>query len=141
MDRLPAAGRGRAAGLAKATNRTRAASRFAAEVTSLEFAYASTSRRRSRGRFTNQTEAVRQIVREYLLEHPEVIERAMITFNAKRREEKRARERATLVEHRAALTDHPLSPVSGSPVGEVTLVEFFEYQCGYCKCSLSPTRL
>ena len=73
------------------------------------------------------TEAVRQIVREYLLEHPEVVERAMIARNAKRRDEKRA-----------ALTDHPLLPVSGSPGGEVTLVELFDDQCGYCKRSLGP---
>ena len=46
--------------------------------------------------------------------------------------------RAALVEHRAALTDHSLSPVSGNPVGGITLVEFFDYQCGYCKRSLEP---
>ena len=83
-------------------------------------------------------EAVREIIREYLLEHPEVIEQAMIALNAKRRQEKRARERAALMENRAVLTNHPLSPVSGNPDGGVTLVEFFDYQCGYCKRSLGP---
>ena len=33
-----------------------------------------------------------------------------------------------------------MSPVSGNPKGDVTLVEFFDYQCGYCKRSLKPVR-
>ena len=33
-----------------------------------------------------------------------------------------------------------MSPVSGNPKGDVTLVEFFDYQCGYCKQSLKPVR-
>ena len=37
-----------------------------------------------------------------------------------------------------ALRFHPMSPVSGNPKGDVTLVELFDYQCGYCKRSLQP---
>ena len=81
-------------------------------------------------------EAVREIVREYLLEHPEVIEQAILALNAKRQAAKAARARDALVENRAALVGHPMSPVSGNPEGDVTLVEFFDYQCGYCKRSL-----
>ena len=33
-----------------------------------------------------------------------------------------------------------MSPVSGNPKGDVTLVEFFDYQCGYCKRSLKPVK-
>ena len=83
-------------------------------------------------------EAVREIVREYLLEHPEVIEQAILALNAKRQAAKAARARDALVENRAALVGHPMSPVSGNPEGDVTLVEFFDYQCGYCKRSLAP---
>ena len=36
------------------------------------------------------------------------------------------------------LLAHPMSPVSGNARGDVTLVEFFDYQCGYCKRSLGP---
>ena len=83
-------------------------------------------------------ETIREIVREYLLEHPEIIEKAMIVLNAKRRAEKRAKARAAIAENRAALLEHPLSPVSGNPDGDVTLVEFFDDQCGFCKRSLEP---
>ena len=33
-----------------------------------------------------------------------------------------------------------MSPVSGNPRGDATLVEFFDYQCGYCKRSLQPVK-
>ena len=85
-------------------------------------------------------EAVRKIVREYLFEHPEVIEEAIQVLRAKRESRQQDRVRAALRDHDKALRSHPMSPVSGNPKGDVTLVEFFDYQCGYCKQSLKPVR-
>ena len=85
-------------------------------------------------------EAVRKIVREYLLEHPEVIEEAIQVLQAKRGSREQDRVRAALREHDKALRSHPMSPVSGNPKGDVTLVEFFDYQCGYCKRSLKSVK-
>ena len=85
-------------------------------------------------------ESVRKIVREYLLEHPEVIEEAIQVLQAKRESREQDRVRAALREHDKALRSHPMSPVSGNPKGDVTLVEFFDYQCGYCKRSLKPVK-
>jgi protein-disulfide isomerase len=82
-------------------------------------------------------EGIRKIVRDYLLEHPEVLEEAMIILNSKRLAEERARARAAIGEHRGTLLSHSMSPVSGNPNGDVTLVEFFDYACGYCKRSLA----
>ena len=82
-------------------------------------------------------EATREIIREYLLERPEVLEEAMTALRAKRQEEKRARTQAAIADNRAALLSHEMSPFSGNPDGDVTLVEFFDYACGYCKRSLS----
>ena len=84
------------------------------------------------------TEAVRKIVREYLLEQPEVLDEAIRVLRGKREREKRASAKAAIGENRASLLGHPLSAVSGDPDGDVTLVEFFDYQCGYCKRSLEP---
>ena len=82
-------------------------------------------------------EATREIIRDYLLERPEVLEEAMTALRARRQEEKQARTRAAIADNRADLLSHDLSPVSGNPDGDVTLVEFFDYACGYCKRSLS----
>ena len=85
-------------------------------------------------------DAVRKIVREYLLEHPEVIEDAIRVLQVRREARKQDRVRAALREHDGLLRSHPMSPVSGNPNGDVTLVEFFDYQCGYCKRSLQPLK-
>ena len=60
--------------------------------------------------------------------------------SASGRHDSGARIRAALREHDKALRSHPMSPVSGNPKGDVTLVEFFDYQCGYCKRSLKSVR-
>lgn len=81
-------------------------------------------------------EAIQAIIREYLLENPEIIEEAMQELRVKQEREQRAREQVAIKENRAGLVSHAMSPVSGNPAGDVTLVKFFDYQCGYCKLSL-----
>ena len=83
-------------------------------------------------------DAVGAIVREYLLAHPEVIEEAVQVLRARREREQLRRARAAIARHAGALLAHPMSPVSGAADGDVTVVEFFDYQCGYCKRVLGP---
>ena len=78
-------------------------------------------------------EAIGQIVREYLIEHPEVLEEASQVLQQRREIAQRERSRAAIMANGEALRAHPLSPVSGNPEGDVTVVEFFDYRCGYCK--------
>ena len=78
-------------------------------------------------------EAIRRIVRDYLIEHPEVLLEAEQALRAKRAEEEARRDRAAIREHRDALFADPDSPVVGNPVGALALVEFFDYRCGYCR--------
>ncbi|QJE72952.1 DsbA family protein [Aerophototrophica crusticola] len=77
--------------------------------------------------------AVEQIVREYILAHPEIILEAVQELDKR---EKQATEQAqadALKANRDKLVASPTSPVGGNPKGDVTLVEFFDYNCGYCK--------
>ena len=78
-------------------------------------------------------EAIRRIVREYLIEHPEVLLEAEQALRAKRAEEEAAQARAAIREHRDALFTDPEAPVVGNPEGALALVEFFDYRCGYCR--------
>ena len=81
-------------------------------------------------------DAIEAIVRDYLLANPEIIEEAIGLLRTKRQAEERARAQAAIRENGEALRAHPMSPVSGNADGDVTVVEFFDYQCGYCKRAL-----
>jgi protein-disulfide isomerase len=81
--------------------------------------------------------AIERIVRDYLIANPEVIEEAIQALQAKREAAEKNRAQAALSEHGDALRGHPMTPVSGNATGDVTVVEFFDYQCGYCKRSLA----
>lgn len=78
-------------------------------------------------------QAVEQVVEQYLRTHPEVIEQTLQALQAKRQTEKRKRVRSLISTKKAELENDPHSPVSGNLEGDVTVVEFFDYRCGYCK--------
>ncbi len=80
-----------------------------------------------------QKRAVEEVVREYLRRNPEILLEAIGAARAKRDAERQATVQRTLVSLRRELEDDPTSPVGGNPRGNVTIVEFFDYQCGYCK--------
>jgi len=78
-------------------------------------------------------QAVEQVVEQYLRTHPEVIEQTLQALQAKRQAEERERIRKVIATRQSDLLNDPTSPVSGNLEGDVTVVEFFDYRCGYCK--------
>ncbi len=75
-----------------------------------------------------------QKVRAYLLEHPEVIEEAVQKLQEKKVADAANIAKAGLVKHRKALEQDSRDFVV-NPNGKITVVEFFDYRCGYCKSS------
>ena len=78
-------------------------------------------------------EQVETIVREYLLRNPEIILEAIEGLEEKRKQSTEAAQRDALVGKRAELVNDPEAPIGGNPDGDVTIVEFFDYRCPYCK--------
>ena len=78
-------------------------------------------------------EEIEKIVREYILRNPEVLFEAVQRHRENQRQQQAERDRASLKQHAKALLTDPDSFVGGNPNGDVTLVEFFDYRCGYCK--------
>ncbi len=80
-----------------------------------------------------QRDELKTLVREYILENPEIISEAIVALQAKD-EQARAEQQAQALEtHKDALFDPTEGTVIGNPNGNVTVVEFFDYNCGYCK--------
>ncbi|WP_305307124.1 DsbA family protein [Phenylobacterium sp.] len=71
-------------------------------------------------------------VRAYLLEHPEVIEEAVQKLGQKREIEAAQAATSAIETQRAALERDPRDFVA-NPNGTITITEFFDYRCGYCK--------
>lgn len=71
-------------------------------------------------------------VRAYLLEHPEVVEEAIGKLQEKQAAAAAGKTLAAMKQHRQALERDPRDFVA-NPNGSVTVVEFFDYRCGYCK--------
>lgn len=80
-----------------------------------------------------QKREVEEVVRETIRENPEIILDAIERLRAKQETGVQEKMRETLTERRAEIERQPGSPVGGNPDGDVTVVEFFDYRCGYCK--------
>lgn len=78
-------------------------------------------------------QSMEQVIEEYIRAHPEVIEQSLQALEAKREAEEKAKQKVALAAHQAELLNDPTSLVSGNLSGDITLVEFFDYRCGYCK--------
>lgn len=78
-----------------------------------------------------------QFVREYLLDNPELLLEVQEALQAKQESQRGEKSTEGIVANKAAIFSAPTDVVLGNPEGDVTVVEFFDYNCGYCKRALS----
>lgn len=82
---------------------------------------------------TDQDAAIRAIVREELRKHPEWVAEAIGTLQSRQQSAEADRAKDAIRASRTALHRDERDGVAGDPRGDVTLVEFFDYRCPYCK--------
>lgn len=80
-----------------------------------------------------QREALDARIRTYLLENPEVLLEVFEVLERRRQVAEADADTARVAASRAALLDDGFSPVLGNPAGDVTVVKFSDYRCGYCR--------
>jgi protein-disulfide isomerase len=80
--------------------------------------------------------AIEAIVKDYLLEHPEVIEDAINVLQERRATAEAEKQKQAVAANADQIISAPQNAVLGNPQGDVTIVEFFDYNCGYCKRAL-----
>ncbi len=83
-----------------------------------------------------QKKQIEEIVRDYLLTNPEILRDAYAALETKQARAEAEQRSGALKTYSDLLTKSPYQANVGNPKGKVTLVEFFDYNCGYCKQAL-----
>jgi protein-disulfide isomerase len=90
---------------------------------------------------TLMTEAERSAfdaeVRAYLLQHPEVLQEAIQVLQDRQQQASDQRDQQVLSDNSAQIYNDPTSWVGGNPQGNITVVEFMDYRCTYCRKAYS----
>jgi protein-disulfide isomerase len=80
---------------------------------------------------------IETIVRNYLIAHPEVLEEAMAELNKRQATADAEKHEASVAANAETIFNSPRGVVLGNKDGDVTFVEFFDYNCGYCKRAMT----
>ena len=81
----------------------------------------------------DQRKDIEGIIHDYLLKHPDVMLDVLQAAEDKIKSDSHDKAAQALKDHWRELLNDPDSPVAGNPQGDVTVVEFFDYRCPYCK--------
>lgn len=80
-----------------------------------------------------QRQAIEAVIHDYLMQNPDVLIEVLRAAEDKANRDADAKAALVLKDRRGEVFDDPATPVGGNPQGDVTIVEFFDYRCPYCK--------
>lgn len=81
-------------------------------------------------------ETINPLIESFLMSDPKILQRMSVALDTTLRTEEREQATAAISAMRDAIFNDPKQVVVGNPDGDVTLVEFFDYNCGYCRSAL-----
>ena len=84
----------------------------------------------------DQRHEIESIVKDYLVSHPEVLQATMDALDKRQKEAEADKARVTIRDNNATIFNSTHQVVLGNPQGNVTMVEFFDYNCAFCKHAL-----
>ncbi len=86
------------------------------------------------GKFSTSDRAdIEKIIKEYLLNNPEILYEVQTALETKMEKEQAEKTKKAIAENAKAIYRDPNAALAGNPDGDITVVEFFDYNCGYCK--------
>jgi protein-disulfide isomerase len=80
---------------------------------------------------------IEAIIKDYLIKHPEVLEEVMREMEKRQSAAESAKAQKAVADNAQMLFNSPRQVTLGNPKGDVTMVEFFDYNCGYCKRAMT----
>jgi protein-disulfide isomerase len=80
---------------------------------------------------------IEKIVREYLLSHPEVLEEVSAELSKRQTAAEALKHETAVTTNAQAIFSSPRGVTIGNRDGDVSFVEFFDYNCGYCKRAMT----
>jgi protein-disulfide isomerase len=110
---------------------------LAAGMIALLLAFPAAAPVRAQSFTADQRGQIEQIVKEYLLSHPELLQDVMAELEKRQSAADNEKHRAAIKEYSGEIFTSPRQVTLGNAQGDVTIVEFFDYNCGYCKRALS----
>ena len=82
---------------------------------------------------TKQRQLIERVIRDYVLENPEIIEEAIRKLEQNKRLIASQADEKRVLENVNALYRDPDTPILGNPNGDISIVEFVDHGCGVCK--------